>query len=95
MPGRQSHTGSRSRVTIALGALLTLGIRGAGITSPWQHRVEHLAGPGTILAASLPTSAGNHGDAIGTAAAAVATRSLRPALAPRAAVPGEPEPAAS
>ncbi len=50
---------------VAVVALLALGICGAGITSPWQHRVEHLAGPGAILAASLPASAGNLGDAIG------------------------------
>ncbi|MBE1877260.1 MFS transporter [Myceligenerans pegani] len=50
---------------VAVVALLGLGMCGAGITSPWQHRVEHLAGPGAILAASLPASAGNLGDAIG------------------------------
>jgi DHA1 family inner membrane transport protein len=80
----------------------------AGITTPWQHRVEHLAGPGAILAASLPASAGNLGDAIGAftgghaintggvhtailtaavlatiaIAAAIASRSLRPAPSP-------------
>ncbi|WP_113902390.1 MULTISPECIES: MFS transporter [Brevibacterium] len=50
---------------VALFALLVLGMCAAGITSPWQHRVEHLAGPGAILAASLPASAANFGDAMG------------------------------
>ncbi|GAA2275867.1 MFS transporter [Glycomyces scopariae] len=46
-------------------AVLALAMCSAGVTSPWQHRVEHLAGPGAILAASLPASAANLGDAIG------------------------------
>jgi DHA1 family inner membrane transport protein len=50
---------------VAVLAMLGLAACGAGITSPWQHRVEHLAGPGAILAASLPASAGNLGDAVG------------------------------
>ncbi len=50
---------------VAVLAVLGLGMCSAGITTPWQHRVEHLAGPGAILAASLPASAGNLGDAIG------------------------------
>ncbi|MFD7077999.1 MFS transporter [Nocardioides sp. NPDC059952] len=50
---------------VAVLAVLCLGMFSAGITTPWQHRVEHLAGPGAILAASLPASAGNLGDAIG------------------------------
>jgi DHA1 family inner membrane transport protein len=50
---------------VAIVAVLALGMCSAGITTPWQHRVEHLAGPGAILAASLPASAGNLGDAIG------------------------------
>lgn len=50
---------------VAVTGLLGLGLCGAGITSPWQYRVEHLAGPGAILAASLPASAGNLGDAVG------------------------------
>ncbi|MFJ9388466.1 MFS transporter [Nocardioides sp. NPDC101246] len=50
---------------VAVLAVLCLGMCSAGITTPWQHRVEHLAGPGAILAASLPASAGNLGDAIG------------------------------
>ncbi|MFI2487687.1 hypothetical protein ACH47X_12290 [Promicromonospora kroppenstedtii] len=43
-------------MTIALGVLLALGI------------CVHLAGPGAVLAASLPASAGNLGDAIGALA---------------------------
>lgn len=50
---------------VAVLAVLGLGMCSAGVTTPWQHRVEHLAGPGAILAASLPASAGNLGDAIG------------------------------
>lgn len=50
---------------VAVFAVLGLGMCSAGITTPWQHRVEHLAGPGAVLAASLPASAGNLGDAIG------------------------------
>ncbi|MFC7877885.1 MFS transporter [Isoptericola sp. NPDC057391] len=50
---------------VAVLAMLGLALCGAGITSPWQHRVEHLAGPGAVLAASLPASAGNLGDAVG------------------------------
>ncbi|MET8797352.1 MFS transporter [Nocardia sp. NPDC004568] len=50
---------------VAVFAVLGLGMCSSGITSPWQHRVEHLAGPGAIVAASLPASAGNLGDAIG------------------------------
>lgn len=50
---------------VAVLAVIGLGMCSAGITTPWQHRVEHLAGPGAILAASLPASAGNLGDAIG------------------------------
>ncbi|HEY9263702.1 MAG TPA: MFS transporter [Mycobacterium sp.] len=93
---------------VAIIAVLGLGICSAGITTPWQHRVEHLAGPGAILAASLPASAGNLGDAVGAftgghaintggipaayltaailaaiaIAAAIASRSLRPAPSP-------------
>jgi DHA1 family inner membrane transport protein len=93
---------------VAVLAVLGLGMCSAGITTPWQHRVEHLAGPGAILAASLPASAGNLGDAIGAftgghainiggvhtailaaavlatiaIAAAIASRSLRPAPSP-------------
>jgi len=55
--------GSNPVITVL--AVLGLGMCSAGITTPWQHRVEHLAGPGAILAASLPASAGNLGDAIG------------------------------
>lgn len=54
-----------SNPVVAVVAVLGLGLCGAGITTPWQHRVEHLAGPGAILAASLPASAGNLGDATG------------------------------
>ncbi|MFD4324464.1 MFS transporter [Nocardioides sp. NPDC058538] len=50
---------------VAVLSVLCLGMCSAGITAPWQHRVERLAGPGAILAASLPASAGNFGDAIG------------------------------
>ncbi|MFE5339354.1 MFS transporter [Isoptericola sp. NPDC056578] len=50
---------------IAVAATAGLAVCGAGVTSPWQHRVEDLAGPGAILAASLPASAGNLGDAVG------------------------------
>lgn len=93
---------------VAVIALLGIGVCSAGITTPWQHRVEHLAGPGALLAASLPASAGNLGDAIGAftgghainaggipaailtaavftviaIAAAIASRSLRPAPSP-------------
>lgn len=93
---------------VAILAVLGLGMCSAGITTPWQHRVEHLAGPGAILAASLPASVANLGDAIGAftgghainiggvdtailtaavlatlaIAAAIASRSLRPAPAP-------------
>lgn len=105
---------------VAVLAVLSLGMCSAGITTPWQHRVEHLAGPGAILAASLPASAGNLGDAIGAftgghaintgdipaailtaailaalaIAAAIASRTLRPAHTPHtgcALAPG-PEP---
>ncbi|WP_202868305.1 MFS transporter [Kribbella sindirgiensis] len=104
---------------VAVIALLGLGMCGAGVTSPWQHRVEHLAGPGAILAAALPASAGNLGDAIGafsggqaidiggipaalvtavilatvSIAAAIASRSLRPAVSSQTAVSRQPEPA--
>ncbi|MFB7797316.1 MFS transporter [Isoptericola sp. NPDC056134] len=50
---------------VAVIAMLGLAVCGAGVTSPWQHRVEHLTGPGAVLAASLPASAGNLGDAVG------------------------------
>ncbi|WP_203581860.1 MFS transporter [Microbacterium hibisci] len=54
-----------AHTAVVVVALLVLGLCSAGITSPWQHRVEHLAGPGAILAASLPASAANLGDAFG------------------------------
>ncbi|TDE91741.1 MFS transporter [Occultella glacieicola] len=54
-----------STPAVAVLAVLAVGLCAAGITTPWQHRVEHLAGPGVVLAASLPASAGNLGDAIG------------------------------
>ncbi|MGW8483378.1 MFS transporter [Microbacterium sp. NPDC055903] len=54
-----------SNAIIAVGALLVLSACAASIASPWQHRVEHLAGPGAVFAASLPASASNLGDAAG------------------------------
>lgn len=109
-----------TNLVVAVIALLVLAMTSAGITSPWQHRVEHLAGPGVVLAASLPASAGNLGDAVGafsggqaidiggipaailtavilaavSIAAAIASRSLRPARRPRteSALPHETEP---
>nr|WP_281365614.1 MFS transporter [Nocardioides panzhihuensis] len=109
-----------SNPVVAVLAVLGLGMCAAGITTPWQHRVEHLAGPGAILAASLPASAGNLGDAIGAfagghaidtgsvqtailtaavlatiaIAAAIASRSLRPAPIPTTEPALTPKPAA-
>lgn len=82
---------------VAVLAVLVLGMCSAGVTSPWQHRVEHLAGPGAILAASLPASAGNLGDAIGAftggqainaggTAAAILTAAILAAVAIAAAI---------
>ncbi|WP_344480377.1 MFS transporter [Glycomyces endophyticus] len=103
---------------VAVPVVLVLSMCSAGVTSPWQHRVEHLAGPGAILAASLPASAGNLGDAVGAftgghaidtgglpaavlaavvlaviaVAAAIASRTLRSAHAPRSEPVPAPEP---
>lgn len=64
---------------VAVLAVLCLGMCSAGITAPWQHRVERLAGPGAILAAIA-------------VAAAIASRSLRPASSTSTEPDRTPEP---
>ncbi|MFD7310494.1 MFS transporter [Promicromonospora sp. NPDC059942] len=53
------------QVTVAVLAIVGVGLFAMGMAPAMQSRVMSLAGPGAALAASLPASASNAGDAVG------------------------------
>lgn len=53
------------QVVVAVVGIVGMGLFAMATAPALQSRVMHLAGPGAALAASLPASAGNAGDAVG------------------------------